>query len=217
VYILLFIAVHNFPPKTLENIGIFTISHYHVLELPEMDFRRRHGSPAGKARTPPMSTTANSAAELTRVPPHSIEAEACVLGSMILDSSSVDIVVQLIQSDCFYRPAHQYIFQAIVDLRQEAKPIDLVMQKPYTGTHNSGYTECQEFYGAITLNSNEPLGERIVTMLDIAIRGVGNMWNDIVIPGLDYLVVEKTLGKYGKHVKTLNRLPVNVQYLVGQR
>jgi len=96
------------------------------------------------------------------------------------------------------------------------KKIDLVKQKPYTGTHNAGYTECQEFYGAITLNSHEPLGNQIVTMLDVAIRGVGNKWDDILIPGLDYLVVEKTLGKFGKNVRVLNELPVNVQYLVGK-
>ncbi len=99
--------------------------------------------------------------------------------------------------------------------RRIGKKIDLVRQKPYTGTHNSGYTECQEFYGAITLNSDESLGRQIVTMLDVAVRGVGNMWHDVVIPGLDYLVVEKTLGKYGRSVKTLNRLPVNVQKYVG--
>jgi hypothetical protein len=95
--------------------------------------------------------------------------------------------------------------------------IDLVRQKPYTGTHNAGYTECQEFYGAITLNSEEPLGERIVTMLDVAVRGVGNKWDDIVIPGLDFVLVEKTLGKFGKDVEVLNKLPVNVQHLVGKK
>jgi len=93
-------------------------------------------------------------------------------------------------------------------------PIDLVKLKPYTGTHNSGYTECQEFYGAITLNSSQPLGRRIVTMLDVAVRGVGNMWNNVIIPGLDYVVVEKTLGKYGHRVETLTKLPTNVQHLV---
>jgi Xaa-Pro aminopeptidase len=46
------------------------------------------------------------------------------------------------------------------------KVIALEKLKPYTGTHNSGYTECQEFFGAITLESEEPLGERIVTMMD---------------------------------------------------
>lgn len=96
------------------------------------------------------------------------------------------------------------------------KKIDLAKQKPYTGTHNAGYTECQEFYGAITLNSNEPLGNRIVTMLDVAIRGVGSKWDDIIIPGLDYLVVEKTLGKFGPEVEVLTKLPINVQHLVGK-
>jgi Xaa-Pro aminopeptidase len=95
------------------------------------------------------------------------------------------------------------------------KKIDLVRQKPYTGTHNAGYTECQEFFGAITLGSNEPLGKRIVTMLDVAIRGVGNRWDDVIIPGLDYLVIEKTLGKYDRRVETLTKLPLNLQHLVG--
>lgn len=93
--------------------------------------------------------------------------------------------------------------------------IDLAKQKPYSGTHNAGYTECQEFFGAITMDSNEPLGNQIVTMLDVAIRGFGSRWNDVVIPGMDYVVVEKTLGKYGKQVKVLNDLPINVQHLVG--
>lgn len=96
------------------------------------------------------------------------------------------------------------------------RTVDLAQLKPYTGTHNSGYTECQEFYGAITMNSHDCLGKQIVTMLDVAIRGVGNSWNDVVIPGLDFLVIEKTLGKFGKQVRVLNDLPVNVQHLVGR-
>jgi Xaa-Pro aminopeptidase len=113
--------------------------------------------------------------------------------------------------------------QALVDYFKSREPevarrigrsLDLVRQKPYTGTHNSGYTECQEFYGAITLGSQEPLGRRIVTMLDVAIRGVGNRWDDVIIPGLDYVVVERTLGKNGPEVEVLTKLPVNVQHLV---
>ena len=94
--------------------------------------------------------------------------------------------------------------------------VDLARQKPYTGTHNSGYTECQEFFGAITLRSEEPLGRQIVTMLDVAIRGVGQSWDDIVIPGLDYVVIERTLGKRDGNVETLTKLPLNVQHLVGR-
>lgn len=96
------------------------------------------------------------------------------------------------------------------------KKINLARQKPYTGVHNSGYTECYEFYGAITLNSDEPLGYRILNMLDIAIRGIGNNWNEIIIPGLDFVVIEKTLGKFGNEVEVLSKLPINLQHLVGK-
>ena len=49
-----------------------------------------------------------------------------MLGSMILDATCIDIVVQIDRLEHFYRPAHQLVFQAIVDLRQAVKPIDLV-------------------------------------------------------------------------------------------
>jgi hypothetical protein len=88
--------------------------------------------------------------------------------------------------------------------------------KPYTGTHNSGYTECQEFFGAITLDSHEPLGRQIVTMLDVALRGIGDHWHDVVLPGFDYCVVENTLGKHGDRVSVLTRVPARAQELVGQ-
>lgn len=99
--------------------------------------------------------------------------------------------------------------------RRIGKPIDLAMLKPYTGTHNSGYTECQEFYGAITLNSEEPLGHQIVMMLDVAARGFGSTWNDVIIPEFDYVLVEKTLGKFGNRVEVFNDLPIRLQHLVG--
>ena len=109
----------------------------------------------------------------------------------------------------------------------------LARMKPYTGTHNSGYTECQEFYGAITLESEEPLVQQVVTMLDVALRGRGSKWLgdefEQVIPGFDYWVVEDTLGKYGNQVKNLTgelqpggkivkgigKIPINVQSLAG--
>ena len=95
------------------------------------------------------------------------------------------------------------------------RDVQLSSQKPYTGTHNAGYTECQEFFGAITLDSEEPLGNQIVTMLDVALRGVGDRWNEIVLPGMDFVVVENTLGKFGPRVEVFNQVPVNVQKLVG--
>ena len=114
------------------------------------------------------------------------------------------------QALCDYFKAHEEEV-----CKRIGKKIDLEKQKPYTGTHNGGYTECQEFYGAITLNSNEELGSQIVTMLDVAVRGIGNKWNDVIIPGMDYVLVEKTLGKFGERVEVLNKLPINLQKYVG--
>ena len=98
--------------------------------------------------------------------------------------------------------------------KRYGKIIQLETLKPYTGTHNSGYTECQEFFGAITLDSTEPLGNQIVTMLDVAVRGIGDHWNDVILPDLDYIVIENTLGKFGERVENFNSLPLNVQALV---
>ena len=53
-------------------------------------------------------------------------------------------------------------------------------------------------------------------MLDVAIRGIGDHWNDVVLLDLDYLVIENTLGKFGTQVENFNHLPLNVQSLVGE-
>ena len=121
------------------------------------------------------------------------------------------------------RPA-QHQEQALVDFfrahtdevnqRFGTKIKDLSALKPYTGTHNSGYTECQEFYGAITLESDQPLDRQVVTMLDVAIRGIGDHWHDKKLP-VDFVVVENTLGKYGKKVVQFNKVPNDCQPLIG--
>ncbi|MCC7193721.1 MAG: aminopeptidase P family protein [Phycisphaeraceae bacterium] len=102
-----------------------------------------------------------------------------------------------------------------VNQRFGLKLDDLSKLKPYTGTHNSGYTECQEFYGAITLESEEPLAKQVVTMLDVAIRGIGDHWHAKILP-VDFVVVENTLGKFDRKVVQFNKVPNDCQPLVGK-
>ena len=66
------------------------------------------------------------AAPAMRVPPQSIQAEASVLGAMIIHAPAIDVVVQIVQADHFYRPAHQTIYQVLLDMSQANKPVDLV-------------------------------------------------------------------------------------------
>jgi len=63
---------------------------------------------------------------LQRVPPQSIEAETCVLGAMVLHAPTIDILVEILRPEHFYRPAHQQIYQVLVDMHDQRKPIDLV-------------------------------------------------------------------------------------------
>ena len=65
-------------------------------------------------------------AELERVPPHSPEAEAAVLGSMLLERDAISLVVQHLRAEDFYRPDHQQIYQAMVELYDRNRPVDLV-------------------------------------------------------------------------------------------
>jgi len=65
-----------------------------------------------------------------RIVPNSIDAEACVLGSMILDPVAISIVTSLgVEAEHFHRPAHQIIFSRLCKMDTEAKQIDLVSMK----------------------------------------------------------------------------------------
>ncbi|MEM9493679.1 MAG: DnaB-like helicase N-terminal domain-containing protein, partial [Myxococcota bacterium] len=61
------------------------------------------------------------------LPPHAIEAEMALLGSMILDWQVVGDVIQLIQSpDDFFKPAHGAIYHVLVELYDQQQSIDMV-------------------------------------------------------------------------------------------
>jgi hypothetical protein len=47
-------------------------------------------------------------------------------------------------------------------------------------------------------------------------RGIGNHWNDVVIPDLEYVVVENTFGKTGPRAECLNSVAEDCQPLVGR-
>ncbi len=62
-----------------------------------------------------------------RLPPHSIEGEMCLLASMMLDKEMVGQVVQIVDRDAFYQADHQIIFDVLVKLYEQNRPIDAVI------------------------------------------------------------------------------------------
>ncbi|WTY46631.1 replicative DNA helicase [Streptomyces anulatus] len=59
-----------------------------------------------------------------QVPPHHLEAEASVLGGMMLHQSAVLEVVEIVNGEDFYKPAHELVFTAITDLFGRGEPVD---------------------------------------------------------------------------------------------
>ncbi|MFD7369193.1 replicative DNA helicase [Nocardiopsis alba] len=61
-----------------------------------------------------------------RTPPHDIQAEQSVLGGMLLSKDAISQVVEIIRSADFYRPAHQIIYESVVDLFSRGEPVDAI-------------------------------------------------------------------------------------------
>ncbi|WP_459548513.1 replicative DNA helicase [Nocardia sp. X0981] len=61
-----------------------------------------------------------------RQPPHDMAAEQSVLGGMLLSKDAIADVVEVLRSGDFYRPAHQAIYDAILDLYGRGEPADPV-------------------------------------------------------------------------------------------
>jgi replicative DNA helicase len=68
----------------------------------------------------------SGAPEFDRTPPQAIEAEQSVLGAMMLSKDAIADVVEVIKPGDFYRPAHQLIYDSVLDLYARGEPADAV-------------------------------------------------------------------------------------------
>ncbi|MFN4198267.1 MAG: DnaB-like helicase N-terminal domain-containing protein, partial [Flavobacterium sp.] len=64
--------------------------------------------------------------EKGKLPPQAIDLEEAVLGAMMIDRKGVDEVIDILHPEAFYKDAHRYIFEAIIQLFTETQPIDLL-------------------------------------------------------------------------------------------
>jgi replicative DNA helicase len=61
-----------------------------------------------------------------RVPPHNLEAEASVLGSLMLDKDAVIKIADLLKLGDFYKDDHNLIYETMLALYEEREPIDVL-------------------------------------------------------------------------------------------
>jgi hypothetical protein len=115
-----------------------------------------------------------------------------------------------ISTNTIDRQGKQYIERTKLKDRLGRK---LSPREPYTFIHNTGCSECQEGFGAVTPYSAEPMGENVALMIDVAFTGFDEQ-KELVFP-VEYAVIEDGFWKKGRTVGVYNRMPVNVQSLVG--
>jgi replicative DNA helicase len=67
------------------------------------------------------------ARQFDRLPPQAIEAEMCLIGSMMLDKEVVGQVVQIVDREAFYQADHQILFDILVKLYEQNRSIDAII------------------------------------------------------------------------------------------
>ncbi len=61
-----------------------------------------------------------------KLPPQNLEAEQTVLGSLLIDKNAIFKVADQLRSDDFYKPAHEKIYETILELFEKHHPIDIL-------------------------------------------------------------------------------------------
>ena len=67
--------------------------------------------------------------DIGKIPPHDVEAEQAVIGSMLTDKEAVASSIEVLKEDDFYREDNRIIYSAMLNLYNRAEPIDLITLK----------------------------------------------------------------------------------------
>ena len=82
-----------------------------------------HAGSGGKSAA---SSSGDDGQFLSKVPPHSVEAEQALLGAILFKNTALHLVVDTVTANDFYLPAHQSIFNAFLELYRKSQPVDLI-------------------------------------------------------------------------------------------
>ena len=108
----------------------------------------------------------DSKVEKLKIPPHSIEAEQSVLGSMLIAPDSWDKVAEVVVETDFYSRSHQTIFKAILSLLADNKPVDLITVSEELEKHDA-LEEAGGFAYLGELAKNTPSAANVVAYAEI--------------------------------------------------
>jgi len=70
-----------------------------------------------------------ASAPSVRTLPHNLDAERSVLGAILIDNATFNVVAAVLQPEAFFRDAHRRIFERMADLSERSQPIDFITLK----------------------------------------------------------------------------------------
>ncbi len=96
---------------------------------------------------------------IKKIMPHSMEAEQAVIGSMLMDVDAVEAALEILVPDDFYGKQYGTLFQAMMELNKENKPIDLITLQDKLRENNvpeelAGMDFIREILDSIPISSN---------------------------------------------------------------
>ena len=68
---------------------------------------------------------------IAKLPPQNIEAEATVLGALLIDKNAIFRVSDMLLPEDFYSPQHERIYKAVLGLYEKRQPIDVLSLTTY--------------------------------------------------------------------------------------
>jgi len=94
-----------------------------------------------------------------KIPPHSEEAEASVLGALLIDKDAIIAVAEFLRPEHFYDDRNNLIFKAVLDLYEERSPIDIVtltdkLKKNRDSSKIGGTTYLTELINSVPTSAN---------------------------------------------------------------
>ena len=127
--------------------------------------------------------------EIGKVPPHDIEAEQAVIGSMLTDKDAVMDAVEKLRPESFYREDNKLIYEAILNLYNRSEPVDLVTVKDEL-TSMGSFEKVGGFEYLATLPDKVPTTSNVLKYIEIVeekatLRNLIKTANEIIDLGYD--------------------------------
>ena len=127
-----------------------------------------------------------------KLQPQAIELEEVVLGALMIDNESLSDTIDSLQPEYFYKPDHQKIFEAIVNLFNNSKPVDILtvseeLKRMDALESVGGMLYISQLTNNISSSSNTEFHARIIaekfikrSLISISNNIIGDAFNDTI-------------------------------------